>query len=97
MQLLALIAKRTLIGMVLLLCLLYAGDYVSVRYRTSKNNNPYEVVNTTRYYAIPQKDGKTEFAPAPPMSQTCVHSLFPHGGSSPCWYVYGHLQKRINM
>ena len=91
----ALIAKRILIGMVILLCLLYAGDYLSVR--MSNNPNLFEVVKTNRYYAIPQKDGKTEFEPAPPMSQTCVHSLFPHGGDSPCWYVYGHLQKRINM
>jgi hypothetical protein len=97
MQVLALIAKRVFIGMVVLLCLLYTGDYLSVRYRIPNNREPFEEVKTNRYYAIPQKDGKTEFAPAPPMSQTCVHSLFPHAGDSPCWYVYRHLKKRIDM
>ena len=97
MQGIVLIAKRVLIGMVLLLCLIYAGDSISVSYRIPNNREPFEVVNTNRYYAIPQKDGKTEFAPAPPMSQTCVHSPFPHAGDSPCWYVYRHLKKRIDM
>jgi len=92
---LALIAKRTFIGMVVLLCLVYTGDYLSVRFRNDREL--FEVVNTNRYYAIPQKNGKTEFAPAPPLSETCVHSLFPHAGNSPCWYLYRHLKKRIDM
>jgi hypothetical protein len=55
------------------------------------------VVQIRRYYAVPQKNGRTEFSPAEPESRTCVHSLFPHLGCSPCWYVNRHTQKRIDM
>ena len=50
-----------------------------------------------RYYAIPQKDGKTEFVFAAPENQACVQSLLPHLGYNPCWYVNRHKRKRIDV
>ncbi len=85
--------KRVLIIAAVLLSVLYLGDYAVVR--TSRN--PFGVVQIRRYYAIPQKNGRTQFSPADPESRTCVHSLFPHMGCSPCWYVSRHTQKRIDM
>ena len=38
----------------------------------------FKTVKVERYYAIPQKDGKTEFDFATPESQACVQSLLPH-------------------
>jgi len=32
-----------------------------------------------------------------PINQECVHSLFPHVGDSPCWYLSRHTQQQINM
>jgi hypothetical protein len=49
------------------------------------------------YYAVPQKDGKTQFLFDPPQQQDCVHSLFPHAGLQPCWYLSSHSQKRVDM
>jgi hypothetical protein len=40
--------------------------------------------------AIPQKGNKVEYAldaQSPMESDPCVHSLFPHYGYAPCWYI----------
>jgi hypothetical protein len=82
---------------VLLASIVYAGDYLSVRYRTSKGGDPFATVSVQPYYAIHQKNGKTEYDFAPPENQICVRSLFPHFGYSPCWYVKRHTDKRIDI
>jgi hypothetical protein len=84
-------------AMVLFALVAYAGDYVWVWYRVSKHLNPFATVTIQPYYAIHQKNGKTEYDFAPPESQLCVHSLFPHLGYSPCWYVKRHTEKRIDI
>ena len=50
-----------------------------------------------KYYAVPQKNGKTEFEPGEPETQTCVNSIFPHLGYSPCWYVKRHKNQQTNL
>jgi hypothetical protein len=81
-----------------LLCAgVYLCDYLWVRYRIAKNRNPFGVVNMRRYYAIPQKSGKTELVFQEPEDQVCVQSLFPHFGYSPCWYAKRNNVKRIDM
>jgi len=82
---------------VLLALFAYAGDYLSVRYRVPKDRDPFSTVTIQPYYAIHEKNGKTEYDFAPPEDQTCVRSLFPHFGYSPCWYVKRHTDKRIDI
>ena len=83
---------KQIIGFLILgLCVLYAGDYLAARQAA------LGTVKVERYYAIPQKDGKTEFVSATPESQACVQSLLPHLGYNPCWYVNRHKRKRIDM
>jgi hypothetical protein len=51
-------------------------------------------------FAIPEKNGKTEYevdAQNPEQTITCVHSLFPHSGYSPCWYVKPRINQPIPM
>ena len=88
---------RGLLAVLLGFALLYAGDYLLLRYRVAVNHNPYGAVTVQPYYAVPRKDHKTEFLFDDPQDQTCVHSLFPHLGDSPCWYLNRNKQKRINM
>ena len=75
----------------------YAGDYLSLRYRTFKNRNPYSTVNIQPLYAIHEKNGRTEYDLAQPQTEVCVHSLFPHSGYRPCWYVNRHTEQRIDI
>lgn len=91
------IIKRTLAFAVFLLCVLYAGDYLSVRFRIPSNREPLGTVNVQTTYAVKQKDGKTEFYFNPPRNQTCVNSIFPHLGYTPCWYLRRNRKQQISM
>lgn len=83
--------------LLLLLGLVYAGDYLSVRYRIPGNREQFGTVTVDSYYAIQEKNNKTELVPNQPEAQTCVRSLFPHFGYNPCWYVSRHTDKRIDL
>jgi len=80
-----------------LLALIYIGDYAVFRFRLAANRNPYGSVTVDRYYAVPQKNGKTEFLFDPPTPQTCIHALFSHQGYAPCWYLARHTEQRTDM
>jgi hypothetical protein len=87
---------RILVVAVVSLVIVYVGDDLSVRYRIPKGRQSLGTVTIQRYDAIPEKNGKTEFAFENPVIQTCVHSLFPHLGYQPCWYLGRHSEQRIN-
>ena len=93
--------KRILIiavrAVVLAGVLLYAGDYLSLRYRIPNNREPLGSVMVQRSYAIPLKDRKTEYSFDPPAPETCVNSLFPHFGNPPCWYLSHHTRQQVNV
>jgi hypothetical protein len=89
--------KITLALVVSALVLVYAGDYAFFRYRSASKRNPYGSVTLQHYYAVQHKNGKTEFLFDPPTAQICVHSLFPHGGYTPCWYLLRHTEPRTDI
>jgi hypothetical protein len=83
---------RILYALLTLVAVAYGYDYASVHSRLSaqKPGDPFDVVTYPHLLAIPQKGNKVDYeldAQTPMESQTCVHSLFPHYGYSPCWYV----------
>ncbi|MGH9444408.1 MAG: hypothetical protein ACRD3O_01500 [Terriglobia bacterium] len=88
--------KRIVAIAILLLAILYLSDYVSVRFRIPRSRDPFGVVRVQRYYAVPQKSGKPDLYFDQPQNQTCVHSLFPHFGDPPCWYLKRKSEQRIN-
>jgi hypothetical protein len=65
-----------------------------------KPADPLESLKSLRVLAIPEKGGKTSYEidqQNPEQTVTCVHSLFPHAGSSPCWYVKPRVNQPIPM
>jgi hypothetical protein len=88
--------KRLLIAVVFVLSLPYVADYSVLRYRIARNS-AFGTVTIKPYYAVPLKGNKTEFIFIPPETQSCIHSLFPHLGYSPCWYLSRQTRKRIDM
>jgi hypothetical protein len=74
---------------------LYAGDFAWFEYRmrNPKPSDPLETI--TFYYATDIKGGKVEIFDTQPQSATCVHSIFPHGGYTPCWRFDRSGIKRI--
>jgi hypothetical protein len=88
---------RIVAALVLLALLVYAGDYLSVRYKIPNGRDLFSTVTIQAYYAIHEKNGRTEYDFAQPQTQVCIHSLFPHFGYTPCWYVNRHTDKRIDI
>jgi hypothetical protein len=89
-----------LTGLVLILglaILAYGIDFAVFRVRVATNRNPYGSVVVNHYYAILQKNGKTQFIFDPPQPEACVNALFPHGGSQPCWYLSRHPDQKTNI
>jgi len=96
------LAKRTLIAVVSAAALLYFGDYLYFRLRLihPKLNDPLESWQDPRILAIPEKGGKTSYEidqQNPVQTVTCAHSMFPHAGYRPCWYVKPRLNQPIPM
>ena len=94
--------KRILGGLVGALVLVYAGDYAYLRVRMLRPtpSDPFESMSRTRVLAIPQKSGKFDYQidqTQPVETLTCVHSLFPHYGDQPCWYLKPRLNQPISM
>jgi hypothetical protein len=84
--------QRLLIAAALLLAALYAYDYLSVQHRLGANKpgDPFDEITYPHLLAIPQKGNRVEYAldaQSPMLTQSCVHSIFPHEGYTPCWYV----------
>ena len=75
----------------------FVVDYAVFRLRIWTGGAALGSVVVRHYYAVPQKNGKTEFIFDPPQPWTCVHSLFPHGGNLPCWYLTRHPEQRTDM
>jgi hypothetical protein len=81
------IAKRVLIGAMIVLALVYVGDYAWVRYRMGSSRGGQAFGTVTFYYATPLKNKRVEIFYHQPQTEVCVHSLFPHFGYRPCWYA----------
>ena len=96
------LVKGILIAVIAAVAIVYAGDYTSVRLRMMhpKSNDPFETITALRILAIDEKGNKTEFSMDPLQPQqtgTCVHSLFPHYGDPPCWYLKKKFAEPIPM
>ena len=94
--------KRILFCFVAALVLVFIGDYLYVRVRAlhPKPADPFETLKALRVLAIPEKNGKTSYevdAQNPEQTVTCVHSLLPHSGYSPCWYIKPRINQPIPM
>lgn len=89
--------KWTGAALVVCLALVWLGDYLSVRNRMGHKTatDPVQTITFQPVYAIARKDGKSEFDFGDPQNATCVHSIFPHLGYNPCWYVLRESQKPI--
>ena len=85
--------RNALLAVLVSCALLYVGDYTIARFRS----NPTGTVQVQPYYAVPLKDGKTEFIFLDPQNEVCVHSLFPHLGHRPCWYISRYRNKEIKV
>ena len=86
--------KRAFAAFVGIVVAVWVADYVSAKMRGQAALGSVQV---QPYYAVPLKDGKTEFMMLDPEQRTCVRSLAPHFGYDPCWYLDGKKQQKIGL
>ncbi len=89
--------QRICVGVLTVVAAVYAGDYLSLRYRIPGHREQFGTVQVRRYYAVEMKNHKTEYMFDDPQPQQCVYSLFPHFGAAPCWYLKRHAQQRVDI
>jgi hypothetical protein len=77
--------------------LAFGLDYAVFRIRAATNRNAYGSVMVNHYYAVLQKNGKTQYIFDPPQAQPCVRAVFPHAGFLPCWYLSRHPDQRTDI
>jgi hypothetical protein len=79
------------------LLVVYIGDYLSLRFQIPGGRPQFGQITVDPLYAIHVKNGKIQYEPGQQETDICVHSLFPHFGDSPCWYLSRHSDKIINI
>jgi hypothetical protein len=93
--------RRVFLGVMLFIVgtaiLTFGVDFGLFRLRVASDRDPYGSVVVSHYYAVQQKNGKTQFIFDPPAPQTCVNALYPHAGIQPCWYLRRHPEQRTNI
>jgi hypothetical protein len=87
----------TLLTILAVALLAFGVDFTVFRIRAATNHNAYGTVTVNHYYAILQKNGKTQLIFDPPQAETCVNAVFPHSGMQPCWYLSRHPDQRTNI
>jgi hypothetical protein len=90
-------ARIAFASTVLFAAAVYAIDYLVLRVRLATHNHPTDTVIVRAVYAVPQKNGRTEYLAGDQQAQTCVRSLFPHMNDAPCWYLKRHQEQRVDM
>lgn len=70
-------------------------DFGVFEYRVARDRSPYGSVTVYEYYAIGEKNQRTEYVYKATEQQPCVNSLFRHVGLPPCWYARRHTEKAI--
>jgi hypothetical protein len=88
--------KRLAAGLVVAAVVFYLIEDFSIRIRLANGADLFGSVPVNGHDSIPQKNGATEAVPADAAPQACLHSVFPHLGDSPCWYVESHKNTKID-
>jgi len=91
------IILRILLAALALLGIAYGADFCVFRYRLAAKRQPFGTVTVEHYYEVAHKDGKAELIFDPPVQKTCVHSLFPHSGDPPCWFLTRHAEPKTDI
>ena len=86
------ILQRVVIGAIAAVAVVYAGDWMWAKHLMSNPSAGLGSVQVQRETDIPRKDGRVEFNFDAPETETCIHSIFPHFGYTPCWYAERHTR-----
>ena len=77
------------IVMVVLLGIVYVGDWVVLQVRIT-HGTAYGVVEVNQFLATPLKGNKVEYDLVGAVQETCSRSIFPQKGNPACWWLERH-------
>ena len=77
---------QTLLAALILLALVYIGDYLIYLAR----GKPQDQLILNQYMSAPLKGNKTEYYYEGTGPVSCSKTLFPQGGLAPCWKLRNH-------
>jgi hypothetical protein len=80
---------RAAVGLLVFALVLYIGDSIVLRMRLARGT-AFGSVEVDQFLATPLKGEKVEYDMVGSFQQTCTHSIFPHEGQPPCWWVQRH-------
>jgi hypothetical protein len=89
--------KRLAITVVLVVAVLYGGDYLFLRVRMATNHNPFGSVTRDVYYTVKLKNGRTEFSSGGQQAFECPNTLLPQYWEKPCWLARRQKEQQINI
>jgi hypothetical protein len=80
---------RSLVALVVLAGLVYAGDWIVFRIRVSRGS-AFRVIEVNQFLATPLKGNKVEYDLMGSAPETCSRSIFPQQGNPACWWLERH-------
>ncbi len=86
--------QHAFLFLLLLLALVYAADYLVLRYRVSHGDGLQSIL-VKRMLVVHLKGNKIEYTPLDSVQEVCTRSVFPQLGHSPCWYLRRHPREQI--
>jgi hypothetical protein len=89
--------KRVAIAVALVVVVVYAADYLWLRFRMATNRNPFGSVSRDVYYSVKLKNGKTEFSYGGQQAFECPNTLLPQYWERPCWLAKRKKDTQINI
>jgi hypothetical protein len=88
--------RKILMVTVVSLAAAYSCDYFWLRYRMANPKAGDAFGSVTFYDSTTMKNGKTEVFYDQPLTEVCVHAIFPQVGDRPCWYASRKTVKSID-
>jgi hypothetical protein len=79
---------RTVQALLVLLVVLYAGDWIVLHLRGSSQTS--STVQVEQFLRTPLKGQKEEFDYMGTVAAPCVRAIFPHSSETPCWWLQRH-------
>jgi hypothetical protein len=75
----------------------WTADWLLLRRHIAQTQDAFGQVEVHRRYAIHLKGRRIEQRTEKPQMEECVHSMFPHYGESPCWYLERHADQTLDV
>jgi hypothetical protein len=85
------ILTRAVVGLLLMMALVYAGDWAVWRVRVARGGGMGTVV-VSRFVVAPLKGNKEEYYFDGTAALDCSRSLFQQAGSGACWWMERHRE-----